>query len=83
MALLDDLFGNLNLVRNQIAHGGSAGHHGWGKTQVVRGARLLGDFIPCFRDSIKFNINRDWGSPPFPRVGTEPDDPNCTPLWLQ
>ena len=82
-AVLDDLFENLNLVRNQIAHGGSAGHGGWGKTQVVRGARLLGDFIPCFRDSIELNINQDWGHPPFPRVGTEPDDPNCTPRWLQ
>ena len=83
LALLDRLFENLNLVRNQIAHGGSAGHHGWGKSQVIWGARLLGDFIPCFRDSIIFNINKDWGKPPFPRVGTEPDDPKCTPPWLR
>ena len=78
---LDDLFENLNVVRNQIVHGGSAGPESRGTTQVIRGDRLLGAFIPCFRHIIELNKHEDWGAPPFPRVGLAPDD-ECPPPWL-
>ena len=78
---LNDLFRNLNVVRNQIVHGASAGPDSRGRTQVILGAGLLGAFIPCFRDSIEFNAQEDWGVPPFPRVGEGPDD-ECPPPWL-
>ena len=78
---LNDLFRNLNVVRNQIVHGASAGPDSRGRTQVILGAKLLSAFIPCFRDSIVFNQNKEWGTPPFPRVGSGPDD-KCPPPWL-
>ena len=78
---LDDLFRNLNIVRNQIVHGASAGSKSWGGNQRVWGAKLLSAFVPCFRDIIEFNIREDWGEPPFPRVGEGPDD-KCPPPWL-
>ena len=80
-ATLDDLFRNLNLVRNQIVHGASAGPASRGRTQVIVGARLLTAFIPCFRDGIESNLDVDWGEPPFPRVGSGPDD-EVAPPWL-
>jgi len=79
---LDDLFRNLNLVRNQIVHGGSAGPRSRGRTQVLLGARLLEAFVPCFRDSVASKPDEDWGILPFPRVGTRPDD-TCPPPWLE
>ena len=78
---LDDVFQNLNIVRNQIVHGASAGRESRGRTQVILGARLLSAFVPCFRDSIKFKSREDWGEPPFPRVGSGRDD-KCPPPWL-
>ena len=78
---LNDLFRNLSVVRNQIVHGGSAGTESRGRTQVILGAGLLKAFIPCFRDSIASNIDQDWGEPPFPRVGSAPDE-KCPPPWL-
>lgn len=78
---LNTLFDNLNLVRQQIVHGGSAGPQSRGRTQVLLGTRLLVDFVPCFRDSIASNLDANWGNPPFPRVGTGPDD-TCPPPWL-
>ena len=78
---LDDVFRNLNVVRNQIVHGASAGPESRGRTQVLLGARLLSALVPCFRDSISFKNHEDWGEPPFPRVGSGPDD-ECPPPWL-
>ena len=78
---LDDVFRNLNVVRNQIVHGASAGRKSRGRTQVLLGARLLSALVPCFRDSISFKSHEDWGEPPFPRVGSGPDD-ECPPPWL-
>ena len=78
---LNDLFENLNVVRNQIVHGGSAGPDSRGRTQVIRGARLMSAFVPCFHDGIKANLKGDWGEPPFPHVGSGPDD-ECPPPWL-
>ena len=80
-AVLNDLFRNLSVVRNQIVHGGSAGTESRGRTQVILGAGLLKAFVPCFRDSIASNIDQDWGEPPFPRVGSAPDE-KCSPPWL-
>ena len=78
---LNDLFENLSVVRNQIVHGGSAGPNSQGRTQVILGAKLLSAFVPCFHESIKDNRSEDWGEPPFPRVGSGPDD-KCPPPWL-
>ena len=80
-ATLNDLFSNLSVVRNQIAHGANAGAESQGLTQVILGAWLLKAFIPRFRDAIKANLDADWGEPPFPRVGSGPDD-KCPPPWL-
>ena len=80
-ATLNNLFRNLSVVRNQIVHGASAGQDSHGRTQVILGAWLLKAFIPCFRDAIKANIHEDWGEPPYPRVGSGPDD-KCPPPWL-
>ena len=79
---LNDLFENLSVVRNQIVHGGSAGFRSRGRTQVLLGAALLDALIPRFRDSIRSNLEDDWGSPPFPRLGAGPDD-ECPPPWLE
>ena len=83
--ILNDLFENLSIVRHQIVHGGSAGSKSQGRTQVILGARLLSEFVPCFHEviekSIKHNPNEDWGEPPFPHVGLGPDD-KCSPPWL-
>ena len=78
---LNDLFENLSVVRHQIAHGGSAGSGSRGRTQVIRGAKLLSAFVPCFHEVIEDKPNEDWGEPPFPRVGSGPDD-KCPPPWL-
>ena len=80
-ATLNDLFRNLSTVRHQIAHGASAGSGSRGLTQVILGAWLLEAFIPRFRDAIKANVHEDWGEPPYPRVGSGPDD-KCPPPWL-
>ena len=80
-ATLNNLFRNLNIVRNQIVHGGSAGPRSRGRTQVMLGAGLLRAFVPCFRDSIQANVDQDWGKPPFPRVGSTRDE-KCPPPWL-
>ena len=79
---LNGLFRNLSVVRNQIVHGASAGSQSHGRTQVRLRASLLDRLIPCFRDSIQSNLDEDWGSPPFPRVGAGPDD-ECPPPWLK
>ncbi len=79
---LNSLFGRIRLVRNQIVHGGSAGIDSRGRTQVELCARLLQALVPCIRDCIKIRIEKDWGKPPFPRVGSGPDDPECAPPWL-
>jgi len=76
--VLNALFENLNIVRNQIVHGGSSGIHSFGLNQVIWGTKLLKSIIPAFRDCIKQNPLIDWGEPPFPRVGDGPDDP-CSP----
>ena len=52
-----------------------------GRTQVVLGAELLKALIPCLRDSIEYNIDQDWSEPPFPRVGSAPDE-KCPLPWL-
>ena len=78
---LDGLFDNLNIVRQQIVHGGSAGSRSQGRTQVILGAGLLKALVPCFRDSIESNVDQDWGEPPYPRVGSGPDE-KCPPPWL-
>ena len=78
---LNSLFRNLSIVRHQIVHGGSAGPRSRGRTQVILGAGLLKALVPCFRDSIKSNIDQDWGEPPYPRVGSMPDE-KCPPPWL-
>ena len=78
---LNNLFRNLSIVRHQIVHGGSAGPRSRGRTQVILGAGLLKALVPCFRDSIKSNIDQDWGEPPYPRVGSMPDE-KCPPPWL-
>jgi hypothetical protein len=80
-AALNNLFRNLSIVRHQIVHGGSAGPRSRGRTQVILGAGLLKALVPCFRDSIKSNIDQDWGEPPYPRVGSMPDE-KCPPPWL-
>ena len=80
-ALVDTLFRNLGIVRNQIVHGGSAGSRSRGRTQVRLGAELLRDFVPHFRRTIERHPDQDWGPPPFPRVGDEADD-KCLPPWL-
>lgn len=80
-ATLNHLFSNLSVVRHQIAHGASAGPESRGLTQVILGAWLLKAFIPRFRNAIKANIQEDWGEPPYPRVGSGPDD-ECPPPWL-
>ena len=79
--ILNYLFENLSVVRHQIAHGGSAGPDSRGRTQVIRGAKLLSEFVPCFHESIEDNRSEDWGDPPFPHVGKGPDD-KCPPPWL-
>ena len=81
VGILNHLFENLSVVRHQIVHGGSAGPDSRGRTQVIRGAKLLSAFVPCFHEVIKANPNEDWGEPPFPRVGKGPDD-KCPPPWL-
>ena len=78
---LNNLFRNLNIVRNQIVHGASAGPRSRGRTQVGLGARLLTALVPCFRDSIRSSIDEDWGKPPYPRVGSREDE-ECPPPWL-
>ena len=81
METLNDLFEHLSIVRHQIVHGGSAGSKSRGRTQVIRGAKLLSEFVPCFYKSIEDNSDEDWGEPPFPHVGSGPDD-KCPPPWL-
>ena len=78
---LNRLFDNLAIVRQQIVHGGSAGPRSRGRTQVRLGARLLKALVPCFRDSIQWNVDEDWGKPPYPRVGSREDE-ECPPPWL-
>ena len=80
---LNDLFENLSIVRHQIVHGGSAGSQSRGLSQVLWGAELLAALIPRFRASIESNLEEDWGSPPFPRVGVDRDDDQCRTPWLE
>ena len=79
---LDNLFRNLNVVRNQIVHGGSAGIQSRGRTQVRLGAELLKDVVPRFQWIVKRHLNENWGMLPFPRVGDMADD-KCLPPWLK
>ena len=78
---VDELFRNLNVVRNQIVHGGSAGTRSRGRTQVRLGAELLKEFMPRFRGAIERHLDEDWGAPPFARVG-DAVDAKCLPPWL-
>ncbi len=78
---LNSLFSNLNVVRNQIVHGGSSGKDSRGLSQVGWGTRLLEKIIPGFCDCIRENDTKNWGKPPFPRVGEKPDD-KCPPPWM-
>ena len=83
VAVLDDVFKILSLVRNQIIHGGSSGSSSQGRSQVRWGAQLLCAFVPCFFNIIEEHKGEDWGKPPFPRVGWKPDDPEARPPWLE
>lgn len=78
---LNSLFDNLSIVRHQIVHGGSSGESSFGKHQVTWGNEILRRLIPVFRDCIDQNKTKDWGNPPFPRVGKKADE-ECLPPWM-
>lgn len=78
---LDSLFDNLSVVRNQIVHGGSSGEKSYGRHQVTWGNKILKFIVPALCDCIENNKTTNWGKPPFPRVGENPDD-ECPPPWF-
>lgn len=78
---LNSLFDNLSIVRHQIVHGGSSGNSSFGKHQVTWGNEILKRIIPVFRGCIDQNRTKDWGNPPFPRVGVKADE-ECLPPWM-
>ena len=79
--VLNVVFRNLNIVRNQIVHGSSSGENSYGSDQVLWGTNLLAEIVPFFRNCIKQNDPREgWGSLSFPRVGQGPND-TCPPPW--
>ena len=78
---LMDLFNRLNVVRNQIFHGGSSGAHSHGRTQVRLGALLLSNLIPCFRQIMPKST--DWGAVPFPPLGNpNQQGESLPPPWI-
>ena len=79
-AVLEDLFGRLYVVRNQIFHGGSSGARSHGMTQVKAGVLLLSRLVPCFREIMRKDA--DWGPVPFPRLG-RPDQRDLSPPWIR
>lgn len=80
--ILDNLFSNLSVVRNQVVHGGSSGGKSFGKDQVTLGERILRNLVPEFLKTIESNMNENWRTPPFPRVG-EKENEECPPPWLK
>ena len=79
--VLNALFENLYIVRHQIVHGGSSGKDSRGLNQVIWGSKILESVVPRFYTCIEENKSRDWGKPPFPRVGEHKDD-RCLPPWM-
>ena len=63
---LDDLFRCLNLVRNQIVHGGSAGPQSQGRTQVLLAARLLTALVPVLSRQHRVKARRGLGKAAVP-----------------
>ena len=80
---LTEIFLRLYVVRNQIFHGShSGGYRSRGYTQVRKGAKLLGLFVPRFCEIMEGRTKENWGPVCFRRQGERADDPKCPPPWF-
>ena len=66
--VLNELFGRLYVLRNQIIHGGSTWAGAINRRQVQDGAELLGSLIPVFIDLMMDHSNHIWKEPIYPVV---------------
>ena len=58
----------LDVLRNQLVHGGATWNSSINRAQVKDGAAVLGWLLPVFIDIMLDNPDQDWGKPYYPVV---------------
>ncbi|TLS78464.1 hypothetical protein FE236_01020 [Mariprofundus erugo] len=67
--LLSIVFNRLNVLRNQLIHGGATWNSQVNREQVKEGRMILAFLLPCFIEIMMNNPHEDWGKPFYPVVG--------------
>ena len=67
-AVLEELFGRLYILRNQIFHGSATYKGSMNRWQVEYGAVLLYLLLPVFLKLMFKNPDVDWGTPKYPAL---------------
>ncbi|TLS78362.1 hypothetical protein FE236_01005 [Mariprofundus erugo] len=68
MKILSFLFNRLNVLRNQLIHGGATWNSQVNREQVKEGRMILAFLLPCFIEIMMNNPHEDWGKPFYPVV---------------
>ena len=64
------MFGRLNVLRNQLVHGGATWNSDVNRNQVRDGTAILAFLIPVFVDVMMSHPSEDWGQPFYPVVSS-------------
>ncbi len=62
------IFSRLNVLRNQLVHGGATWNSDVNRNQVRDGTAILAFLIPVFVDLMMSHSGEDWGQPFYPVV---------------
>ncbi len=65
---LNFIFNRLNVLRNQLVHGGATWDSTVNRTQVRDGTAILEFLIPVFVDIMMNNPHGNWGNPFYPVI---------------
>lgn len=70
--VLVEIFLRLNVLRNQLIHGGATWRGRVNREQVRDGARILEFFVPLFVDLMMDSPKEEWGLPGYPHTPAAP-----------
>jgi hypothetical protein len=70
--VLVEIFLRLNVLRNQLIHGGATWRGRVNREQVRDGALILGFLVPLFVDLMMESPKEEWGLPGYPHKPAKP-----------
>ena len=65
------IFKRLNVLRNQLVHGGATWDSNWNRNQVCDGTKILDSLVPVFVSVMMSNPDQDWGEPWYPEISID------------